>query len=87
MLSWRQPPRQVAPFTGAWIEMGMIVNGRSCPLPSLPLRGRGLKSLFNISAIAIVWSLPLRGRGLKYSDHREYGAGVLSLPLRGRGLK
>ena len=38
------PTQYVAPYTGAWIEIGPLPD--RCPIPeSLPTRERGLKSL------------------------------------------
>ena len=56
---------KVAPFTGAWIEIGHVfqdVDG----VGSLPLRERGLKSRATGSARGRGRSLPLRERGLKF---------------------
>ena len=55
----------VAPHTGAWIE---IKSDRYIPSAqrSLPIRERGLKSLFMAYGIAIGTSLPIRERGLKF---------------------
>ena len=54
----------VAPYTGAWIE---IVKGfvKLSPILSPPIRGRGLKYLCQCTAIPSNLSPPIRGRGLK----------------------
>ena len=58
-------PSLVAPFTGAWIEIGLLV-GRLVYLMSLPSRGRGLKYSRGRITQNPRLSLPSRGRGLKF---------------------
>ena len=78
---------QVAPFTGAWIEINYMLRNfylRFCR----SLHGgvdwnKELKSDWSV----IVTSLPSRGRGLKLDQANEYDLPAESLPSRGRGLK
>ena len=54
---------------------------------SLPVWGRGLKSLTERGPNCKKWSLPVWGRGLKFVKSAGSIAFVLSLPVWGRGLK
>ena len=54
----------VAPFAGAWIEIYLLYRVLCIPR-SLPLRERGLKSVFPGRNYTDPLSLPLRERGLK----------------------
>ena len=54
---------------------------------SLPVRGRGLKLLKEVSQLTVGRSLPVRGRGLKRLRDDEPRRNFRSLPVRGRGLK
>ena len=66
----RTQAKTVAPFTGAWIEIG-----RWYEIPkrarSLPSRGRGLKYSFKPLYFILCRSLPSRGRGLKFTYSRD----------------
>ena len=77
---------QVAPFTGAWIEMSNTACSRYCPR-SLPSRERGLKFLAHEVQVALDLSLPSRERGLKSSSDDLKDRWPESLPSRERGLK
>ena len=56
----------VAPFAGAWIEIGgKHVQRVTCK--SLPSRERGLKSQTPVLLSTIYTSLPSRERGLKWN--------------------
>ena len=57
----------VAPYTGAWIEIMYPSTMLQNPLPSHPTRVRGLKSEGDIEKLIIEMSHPTRVRGLKYS--------------------
>ena len=56
----------VAPLAGAWIEITKQKKVLTWWCPSLPSRGRGLKSADKIVYVMMHESLPSRGRGLKY---------------------
>ena len=76
----------VAPFTGAWIEIASVpfcIEGTR----SLPSRERGLKSLKAAASGLIARSLPSRERGLKFLLLRMHLISPPSLPSRERGLK
>ncbi len=55
----------VAPFTGAWIEIGKNPLRMILIAVSLPSRGRGLKFDQKCLPFSPLLSLPSRGRGLK----------------------
>ena len=55
---------EVAPFAGAWIEIGGA-GAVSTAAGSLPSRERGLKSLILDTSVESYTSLPSRERGLK----------------------
>ena len=61
----RYTTSQVAPFTGAWIEMRGAPATSSPASQSLPSRERGLKFMTPEVHAAIDVSLPSRERGLK----------------------
>ena len=54
----------VAPLAGAWVEIDWE-EAKEKAMPSLPSRGRGLKSMGTITFSQLAESLPSRGRGLK----------------------
>ena len=56
---------QVAPFTGAWIEIDQTLLDYVVSSESLPSRERGLKFLVGVEDGVGVLSLPSRERGLK----------------------
>ena len=72
--------RDVAPFTGAWIEIRRCVVGLCSPT-SLPSRERGLKSTWSVEPSAKGRSLPSRERGLKYIP-----GGIMAIIDKGRSL-
>ena len=83
--AWDKPT--VAPLAGAWIEISSYGEAGMNVAWSLPLRERGLKSLYDYQEEAVKASLPLRERGLKLSPWTLSKGGIMSLPLRERGLK
>ncbi len=85
--SQRTVPRGfVAPFTGAWIEIG-AGDDTSRPSPSLPSRERGLKFVMILDQETNTRSLPSQERGLKFQRFGLVAGTVESLPSRERGLK
>ena len=78
---------QVAPFAGAWIEIGFNTVFAPFGSTSLPSRERGLKYNRLCRARGLCRSLPSRERGLKYRFRKRYGVRLQSLPSRERGLK
>ena len=77
----------VAPFAGAWIEIGASTRTTTTPMRSLPSRERGLKSDAGCRAV-IQSGRSLRG-SLDFNDEVQYirfGTRE-SLPSRERGLK
>ena len=57
--------KNVAPFTGAWIEIGLLLNPIDGFYSSLPSRERGLKFVTKEQYESLNVSLPSRERGLK----------------------
>ena len=78
--------RNVAPFAGAWIEIGNKGSGSGSG-SSLPSRERGLKYAPFCHFIMIKLSLPSRERGLKFPKEDFIKNTFSSLPSRERGLK
>ena len=76
----------VAPYTGAWIEIGTMPNPFAAAM-SLPTRERGLKSESGYIDTMAAGSLPTRERGLKYTRQHRFCPVRSSLPTRERGLK
>ena len=77
----------VAPFTGAWIEI-YVMQKKVIADASLPLRERGLKCNLVAAYGEPEKSLPLRERGLKLEfPLSTVPLSYMSLPLRERGLK
>ena len=76
----------VAPFTGAWIEICIILHYFGC-VASLPSRERGLKYERGHVLGGSYESLPSRERGLKSETAQNQVCTRSSLPSRERGLK
>ena len=64
----------VAPHTGAWIEMLPIKNQTTSALASRPTRARGLKYWTRIRRHQRYRSRPTRARGLKFTCQDKYVA-------------
>ena len=80
------PPRLVAPYTGAWIEIYRF--GCVClTAMSHPTRVRGLKFVFCFVRIEHDQSHPTRVRGLKFIKSQKHAWKTMSHPTRVRGLK
>ena len=62
----RNQETAVAPFTGAWIEIGTLHKPPGTALESHPSRVRGLKLIPKPQEAGILLSHPSRVRGLKY---------------------
>ena len=78
--------RQVAPFTGAWIE----IRTDQCAefrLHVAPFTGAWIEMLEDAMMESATESLPSRERGLKYGPVEKGLADLASLPSRERGLK
>ena len=56
---------KVAPFAGAWIEIGELYADEEVGITVAPSRERGLKSLISLMPDVMLESLPSRERGLK----------------------
>ncbi len=77
--------RQVAPFTGAWIETGMNAPEKQAEM-SLPSRERGLKLVRNVIALQNVVA-PFTGAWIETFLIDPSPTFISSLPSRERGLK
>ena len=77
----------VAPFTGAWIEISIHRLRGSSDLRVAPFTGAWIEIFVQKQKRLVVLSLPSRGRGLKFFVSRKDLKRDLSLPSRGRGLK
>ena len=78
---------KVAPLAGAWIEIGAVCGAGSWRRKSLPLRERGLKSLYYHLSSPDYMSLPLRERGLKSSAPEQRCNTPLVAPLAGAWIE
>ena len=77
----------VAPFTGAWIEIGKYFGDHAIRLGSLPSRERGLKcDAWERSGLTQAVA-PFTGAWIEMLSSAGMRLGVGSLPSRERGLK
>ena len=77
----------VAPYTGAWIEIG-IYSKLETKTKVAPYTGAWIEIIFSTMRWAIVvGSLPTRERGLKFNGKEILPRLLTSLPTRERGLK
>ena len=76
----------VAPFTGAWIEIGDQAQ-QGVGLRSLPSRERGLKFVGLDRQVVHVPVAPFTGAWIEIIGHAKHRIIGRSLPSRERGLK
>ena len=62
--------RQVAPYTGAWIETFRLL-GKCLSSSVAPYTGAWIETYTDVCCLLMVSSLPIRGRGLKQSPLRQ----------------
>ena len=77
----------VAPFTGAWIEIGLTTKHRLYFAASLPSRERGLKCQAATAKTKAEESLPSRERGLKSGNRRRINQGTRVAPFTGAWIE
>ena len=78
--------KNVAPFTGAWIEM-LPARRLARPDTSLPSRERGLKFRVRCVPVLLERSLPSRERGLKYQNRKNERKAIVVAPFTGAWIE